>query len=825
MKDLIIINGQNYYPHDFEFAAMSASPHIQKGCVIAFSEKTEATEQLVLVADVKANTPPEAYSEIVVMMQKAISSSFNLSANAIYLTPPKTIPKTTSGKLQRKRCAELVENNQIKYLYCYRSSAVDASAEGIEENWLIDVLNEHPDNRKMLLIDKVKKLIAEVLKIPDIATIDEKTSLFELGVDSLNATQLADKLQNKLLINISMGELYSSHRIDKLADYLLKKIELVSIEEKTTKKYDDFQEKNKEFECSFLQEAILNHYSINPELSQYNLFSSVLFGSDVKREEVLNKVISFIDNNDTLRIKFLRENSNFKFIYTIPSNYDSYIHWIKVNTTDSRNELIRNEVLKKIDLMNDLLFKIVIFEYNTGEHEVLYIANHIISDIHSMMMAQLELKQPDKEAKENYSHAIFNKEQKIDYSEKFIKEIKELWTKKLEGLDYLKLHQKNIKHNEIFSSKKIPLCTKEAMMTLTSDYHTTGFIICMALMSLVLNALSANEKIQLLVPLNKRKNHLANSAQGLFVNNLLMCPQIDWNLNFKELCQSLQQEFIDAQASYFPIEKVITEMGITRNHFNLPIVIGYMGDYSSSHLQLQNIGSTNMGLDLMIYYTIDKESQWNMYINYVDKAFNPEIISQIGSCFSKMLNKVLAIPQVISCDLYPVFSSNKLLHDYYKLLQEKSIEIKTNIESDIIGDSLRLIINADDNFLKIRRISDENSLLASGILGEKKLNVSIININDIVGDNWDAKDRVLSRLKLAIERFVERDNSSFMIGLIGSNELINSHIISKLKEKVINSNKDKAIFFQTTAFGEEYELDLISLIKNMMLEILIEVEV
>lgn len=83
----------------------------------------------------------------------------------------------------------------------------------------------------------------------------------------------------------------------------------------------------------------------------------------------------------------------------------------------------------------------------------------------------------------------------------------------------------------------------------------------------------------------------------------------------------------------------------------------------------------------------------------------------------------------------------------------------------------------------------------------------------------------MSRLKLAIERFVERDNSSFMIGLIGSNELINSHIISKLKEKVINSNKDKAIFFQTTAFGEEYELDLISLIKNMMLEILIEVEV
>ncbi|WED42134.1 AMP-binding protein [Legionella cardiaca] len=822
IKDLIIINGQNYYPHDFEFAAMSANPHIQKGCVIAFSEKTAVTEQLVLVADLKKNTPAEAYPEIVADMQKAISSGFNLTANAIYLTPPKTIPKTTSGKLQRKKCAELIENNQIKYLYCHRAPITEVGA--ADQNWLLNILDE-PDNRKILLIEKVKNLVADILNLPDLATMDDQTSLFELGIDSLNAAQLADKLQNKLQIIITMGELYSNHKIDKLVNLLLKKIELTSIQKKSAKNYDDFSEEEKEHECSVLQEAILNHYSINAELSKYNLFSSVLFGSDIKREEVLKNIINFIDNNDTLRIKFFKKKDTFKFVYTTLSNYDEYIRWIKVDAKDSRNTLIRNEVLKPIDLTKDLLFKVVIFEYKTGEHEVLYIANHIISDLSSMLMAQQELQYPDNKIKENYCQVIFNNEQKMEYGENFSKKIKEIWTKKLEGLNYLKLQQKDAKRTEIFATKKISLCTKEAMMALTSTYHTTGFIICMGLMSLILNALSANEKIQLLIPLNKRQKHLGGRAQGLFVNNLLICPLIDWNLHFKELCHSLQQEFIDAQANYFPVEKVITEMGITHNYFNLPIVIGYLGEDSSAHLQLNNIGSTNMGLDLMIYYTIDKDSQWNMFINYVDEMFDQEVISQISFCFSKMLNKLLANPRIINRDLYLIFSANKLLHNHSKLMQEKSIEVKTNIESSIIDDCLKLLINLKDNLLKIRRVNNENILLSLGNLGGNKSNISIININEIIKDSPEKKEKILLRLKLAIERIVDHDNSLFKIGLIGSKELMNSDLIINLKEKVMNSNKAKTIFFQTTALGEEYELDLINLIKDMVLEILTEVEV
>ncbi|WED42136.1 HAD-IIIC family phosphatase [Legionella cardiaca] len=233
IKDLIIINGQNYYPHDFEFAAMSANPHIQKGCVIAFSEKTAVTEQLVLVADLKKNTPAEAYPEIVADMQKAISSGFNLTANAIYLTPPKTIPKTTSGKLQRKKCAELIENNQIKYLYCHRAPITEVGAADQKENWLLEVLKERPDNRKTLLISHVKELIANVLNVPDSTVINANSNFFELGLDSLMLTDLVSRLNERLgpSAEISLKVLMEYHTPNLLGKYLNKEMAPLQVTE------------------------------------------------------------------------------------------------------------------------------------------------------------------------------------------------------------------------------------------------------------------------------------------------------------------------------------------------------------------------------------------------------------------------------------------------------------------------------------------------------------------------------------------------------------------------------------------------------------------
>jgi acyl-CoA synthetase (AMP-forming)/AMP-acid ligase II len=64
IKDLIIIRGQNYYPHDLEFTAQRSHPALQPASGAAFSIQSNGIEQLILTQEVDARLSPEELEEI-----------------------------------------------------------------------------------------------------------------------------------------------------------------------------------------------------------------------------------------------------------------------------------------------------------------------------------------------------------------------------------------------------------------------------------------------------------------------------------------------------------------------------------------------------------------------------------------------------------------------------------------------------------------------------------------------------------------------------------------------------------------------------------------
>ncbi|MGB0590333.1 MAG: fatty acyl-AMP ligase [Myxococcota bacterium] len=101
-KDLIILNGRNYDPHSIEWVVADLDG-VRKGNVICFSVPGAQTEELVVVAEIKRGEDPEALEAIV---RGAVREEFSLNPKAIKLMGPGTLPKTTSGKLQRRKCRE-----------------------------------------------------------------------------------------------------------------------------------------------------------------------------------------------------------------------------------------------------------------------------------------------------------------------------------------------------------------------------------------------------------------------------------------------------------------------------------------------------------------------------------------------------------------------------------------------------------------------------------------------------------------------------------------------------------------------------------------------
>lgn len=106
-KDLIIKAGRNLHPEEIEEATASV-PGIRKGCVIAFgisSPKWE-TEKLVVVAETKEKDKIKL-KQIRSDILDIVNEKLDILLDEVVLVAPRTVPKTSSGKLQRSACKEM----------------------------------------------------------------------------------------------------------------------------------------------------------------------------------------------------------------------------------------------------------------------------------------------------------------------------------------------------------------------------------------------------------------------------------------------------------------------------------------------------------------------------------------------------------------------------------------------------------------------------------------------------------------------------------------------------------------------------------------------
>ncbi|MFI6492386.1 fatty acyl-AMP ligase [Streptomyces sp. NPDC050564] len=102
LKDLMVIDGRNHYPQDLELSAELTHWALRPGCTAAFSvDGGVCGEQPVVVAE----TAPEAAGEsekIIDLIRSAIGEAHGLALRDVVLVHPGTIPKTSSGKIQRR---------------------------------------------------------------------------------------------------------------------------------------------------------------------------------------------------------------------------------------------------------------------------------------------------------------------------------------------------------------------------------------------------------------------------------------------------------------------------------------------------------------------------------------------------------------------------------------------------------------------------------------------------------------------------------------------------------------------------------------------------
>jgi acyl-CoA synthetase (AMP-forming)/AMP-acid ligase II len=103
IKEMIIVRGMNHYPQDIERSVQAAHPSLRQNGGAAFAVADEhGEEQLVVVQEVERTERNRVDpKEITGLIREAVTNDHEIYARHIVLIRPGTLPKTTSGKIQR----------------------------------------------------------------------------------------------------------------------------------------------------------------------------------------------------------------------------------------------------------------------------------------------------------------------------------------------------------------------------------------------------------------------------------------------------------------------------------------------------------------------------------------------------------------------------------------------------------------------------------------------------------------------------------------------------------------------------------------------------
>lgn len=114
LKDLIIRNGRNFYPHDIEMSVEAADGGLHPNCAAAFSVDDGTVERLIVVVEASGSVLRITGAQTLVKrVCESVYDRQRLIVDDVVLVRRGAIPRTSSGKVQRRACRKQYLNDSL----------------------------------------------------------------------------------------------------------------------------------------------------------------------------------------------------------------------------------------------------------------------------------------------------------------------------------------------------------------------------------------------------------------------------------------------------------------------------------------------------------------------------------------------------------------------------------------------------------------------------------------------------------------------------------------------------------------------------------------
>ena len=568
LKDLIIIRGRNYYPQDIEETMGTAHPALRPGCGVAFAIEQSGEEQLVVVQEAAVRSEDEL-EKAIQFIARNIAEVHELTVHAIVLVRTGTVPKTSSGKLQRQACKTDFLNQNLYVLKEWRES-----------------IAEQQDKSAIASLDPYKPsaveawVIAEVSRRTGIkaAEVDVHQPLMSYGLNSLTAVELCHNLQAHFDIEIAVADLFDGFTI---AD-----IQRTVIEPKPLLRKSRAGQPST-YPLSYGQQALWVLHQMAPESVAYNISRVIRVTSAVDVEVLRRAFQALVDRHPCLRTVFL--DGAGEPVQQVSDKAEVCFEYFDAQTRSKAEveKLLIEKTHVPFSLTQGPLFRASLYARSENDYLLHVAVHHIVADYWSLTLlldevgklykAHLSKMEPELAPLE-YGYADFVEWQREKLSSPEGERLWSYWKEELSGeLPPLALPTDNARPPlQTFRGSSHPF-TLDARLTdklkhFGAEQQTTLFATLLAAFQILLYRLTSQKQITVGCPVAGRPRAEFANTVGYFINTVPLRADFQQQQTFINFLSQIRKRVSKAFAhDQYPFSLMVEQLGLARDPAIAPV--------------------------------------------------------------------------------------------------------------------------------------------------------------------------------------------------------------------------------------------------------------
>jgi acyl-CoA synthetase (AMP-forming)/AMP-acid ligase II/acyl carrier protein len=647
IKELLIVNGRKFSPTDIETTVQECSRSLRPNSGAVFTVPRPMGEQVVAVQEVQPRTK-RVDPTLAATIRQAVFERHELMLDKVVLVRAGSVPRTSSGKLQRVLCRERFLEGKLPELEVTQKEYV-APRDEVEQ--------------------KLAGIFQEVLGLNRVGIED---NFFERGGNSLKAIRAAALARKELGMELPLTELFSQPTVKGLAETMQsrgrRKHEPIPIAPKA-----DF------YPVTSAQKRLYALQELDGGIA-YNLTGAyVLEGKlDVGRMEAAMRAV--INRHEALRTHF--ELAGGEVVQRIEETVGFKAEYTEDEQADGR-ELMK-EFVRPFDLNLAPLLRMKVVKRALEEHLLCVDLHHIVADLVSVEVLVRDFTQAYRGEEleplglQYKDYAVWQQER---LAGEYRKQQETYWLQRFAGevpvlnlpTDYPRPAVQSFEGARVIHRLAENLNTK--LEEFCRDQGVTRYVLLLAVFQVLLAKYSGQEDVVVGTSVAGRDHPDLTGIMGMFVNALALRNAPAGEKRFSNYLQEVKQGVLEGlEHQTYPFEDLAAKVESVRDRSRNPVfdALFLLGDAEYRRLAVGNLAVKPVDFDIAIArfdLTLRIEADAGVHLcsfEYRTGLFNVETIERMGRHYEQLIREVIDAPwkRIDEIDLLNADERRELVQEF-----------------------------------------------------------------------------------------------------------------------------------------------------------------